>query len=264
MNLKYTVNLILCILCVQVSAQDNTEDIFVSLVSSQIQSATYESKCSGLASKDEEYKCIQICHDGSICDEIFRYSWLCGEGCQQACSRSILPAVFIQNLELKSCVLSWKLNEDVPARFIIGAQDRAGMLKILRDGTGSDWINLSSDQFFVFNKIFILVVSSEGLVYKTSLELNPLLCNPTLEPEELIQAKSGSRNMIYLIVSLLVLLCAISATLVLSCVLCRRRAKEDGIVSSEDKVERLDQFVDLTSTEDYEEIDEFIIVSSKT
>ena len=263
----YSILLIICILCILVSAEENTKDMFVSLVSTQIQSGTCQSKCSELASHDEEYKCIQICQDGSVCDDISRYSWLCGEGCIQACRRPVLPTVFIKNLEQKSCVLSWKLNQDVPVRYIIGAQDQAGMLKILRDGTRSNWMNLSSDQFFVFNKIFILVVSAVGLVDKTSLELNPLLCNPIMGPEELIQSKPGSQNMIYLIVSVLVLFSAISATFVLSCVLCKRRTKAENLVSSKDKVERLarlDLFVDLTGTEDNQEIDEFSSSSRKT
>ena len=218
----------LCILCILVSAEDNTEDMFVSLVSPQIQSGTCETKDSELTSKDEKYKCFRICQDEFFCDDLSRYPWLCREGCQQACSKSILPTVFIQHLEQKSCVLSWKFNQDIPVRFIIGVQDRAGMLKILRDGTSSDWINLSSDQFFMFKKIFILVVSAEGLVDKTRLELNPLLCNPTMEPEELIQAKPGSKNIIYPTISVLVLFCAISETLVQFCVLYRRRTKEEN------------------------------------
>ena len=259
--MKYSILLILCILCILVSGEDISEDIFVSLLSTQIQSATCDSKCSGLTSKDQEYKCLKVCQDGSVCDHISKYSWLCGEGCIQACSSSVLPSVFIQNLEQESCVLSWKLNQDVPIRYIIGAQDRSGMLKILRDGISSDWIHLTPEDFFLFDKMFLLAVSSDGLADKTSLELNPLLCNPTLETQELIQPKPGSKNMVYLIVSVIVLFCAVSTTLILSCVLCRRRNSVEKVESSKDKVERLerlDMFVDLTSLENYQEIDECI------
>lgn len=259
--MKYSILLILCILCILVSGEDITEDIFVSLLSTQIQSATCDNKCSGLISKDQEYKCLKVCQDGSVCDHISKYSWLCGEGCIQACSSSVLPLVFIQNLEQESCVLSWKLNEDVPIRYIIGAQDRSGMLKILRDGISSDWIHLTPEDIFLFDKMFLLAVSSDGLADKASLDLNPLLCNPTLETQELIQPKPGSKNMVYLLVSVLVLFCAVSTTLILSCVLCRRRTSVEKVESSKDKVERLerlDMFVDPTSFEDYQEIDECI------
>ena len=262
MNRKYSILLILCILCILVSGEDISEDIFVSLISTQIQSATCEIKCSGLTSKDQEYKCLKVCQDGSVCDHIYKYSWLCEEGCIQACRRSVLPPVSIQNIKQESCVLSWKLKQDVPVRYIIGAQDRSGMLKILRDGISSEWIYLTPEDFFMFDKMFLLAVSSDGLADKTSLKLNPLLCNPTLETQELIQPKPGSESMVYLIVSVLVLFCAVSTTLILSCVLCRSRTSVEKVECPEDKVERLerlDMFVDLTSLEDYQEIEEFII-----